>query len=75
MLNRIDNEAGALYNELFEAHFYKIYDEQYGGVVFYGIDFDKTFERFCDAHTMREAWLRVYRLFRLINRNAECYMI
>ena len=75
MLNRIGNDAGILYNELFEAHFYKSCDDKYGGVVFYGIDVDKTFESFRNANSMREAWLRVYRLFRLINRNAERYMI
>ena len=75
MLNRIDNEAGTLYNELFEAHFYKGYDGYYGGAVFYGISLDKTFAQFHDAYTMKEAWYRVYRLFRSINHSAERYLI
>lgn len=71
---KIDNEGFVAFDEVFEAHVYKRYDGNFGGVILYGINLEKTYQRFNNEQSMKKAWEKVYSALRQANYNRRFYL-
>lgn len=72
--NRIDDDAVVVYNDIFEAHIYRNTNRSYGGVILYGLCFEKTFQRFVNEPTASAIWYKVYSALRFANYNRRYYL-